>query len=332
MRDQVAELARTDLALARRIYELLFLVRRAEDYIIKHYHEDEMKTPMHMSMGQEAIPVGVCAALGEKADIYSSYRSHAPFLAKTSDVEGFFAELYGRAEGVGGGKGGSMHLANIDRGHMCSTAIVASGIPVAVGTAFANMRLGTGRMTATFFGDGAVDEGNFWESLNAACVMRIPLLFVCEDNGLAVHTGKRQRHGYRSIAEVVRGFDCIVAEDSSNDAQRIHDIAAGAIARCRAERRPAFLLFECYRYLEHVGINPDFDAGYRDKRDYEAYLAKDCIALQRRRLLAGGATDAEIKALEGAIDQRVRAAVERAKQAALPEAGQLFHGIFHETD
>lgn len=330
MRDEVIDAPRADLALARKIYEMLFLVRRSEDYIIKYYHEDEMKTPMHMSMGQEAIPVGVCAALGDDGDIFSSYRSHAPFLAKTRDVDGFFAELYGRVTGVGAGKGGSMHLANIDQGHLCSTAIVASGIPVAVGTAFANMRLGTGRMTATFFGDGAIDEGNFWESLNAACVMRIPVLFVCEDNGLAVHTTKATRHGYRSIGDVVRRFDCVVAEDDSNDAQRIHDITAEAIARCRDERKPAFLRFGCYRYLEHVGINPDFDAGYRDKREYDAYLAKDCIALQRKRLLAEGASEADIEAIEAGIEAHVRAAVAKAKRAELPGADQLFVGVFHE--
>lgn len=316
--------------LSRALYETLILVRTAENTIIKYYPEDEMKTPMHMTMGQEAIPVGVCASLGDRGDVFCSYRSHGTFLARTKDVNAFFAELYGRATGYAGGKAGSMHLSDFDGGHLCSTAIVGSGIPVAVGTAFANRQLGSGRMTATFFGDGALDEGSFWESLNIACTMKISVLFICEDNGLAVHTGTRVRQGYNSIAEVIRRFDCIVEEDDSNDVEVIHAITTEAAKRSLAESRPAFLRFGCFRYLEHVGIDPDFDAGYRQQSDYEAFLERDCIAIQRRRLIDGGMGEGELETLEKFVEDRVKAAVEAAAEAPLPDSDQGFVGVFHE--
>ncbi len=316
--------------LSRTLYESLILVRTAENSIIKYYPDDEMKTPMHMTMGQEAIPVGVCASLGDRGDVFCSYRSHGTFLARTKDVNAFFAELYGRATGNAGGKAGSMHLSDIDGGHLCSTAVVGTGIPIAVGTAFANRQLASGRITATFFGDGALDEGSFWESLNIACTMKIPVLFVCEDNGLAVHTGTQVRHGFNSITEVVRRFDCIVEEDDSNDVEAIHAITTKAAKRSLAESRPAFLRFGCFRYLEHVGINPDFDAGYRKESDYDAFLERDCIAIQRRRLLDSGMSESEIKGLKSAVEKRVKSSLEAARQAPIPDSDQVFVGVFHE--
>jgi TPP-dependent pyruvate/acetoin dehydrogenase alpha subunit len=326
----IAELAsgsRSDLS--RRLYRDLFLIRKSEEYIIRHYAEDEMKTPMHMSMGQEAIPVGVCAAMGDAADVFNSYRSHAPFLARTGNVEGFFAEIYGRATGPAGGKAGSMHVSDPAAGHLCSTAIVSSGIPVAVGAAYAAKAQKTGRMAVAFFGDGAVDEGNFWESLNIACSMKLPMVFVCEDNGLAVHTYKAARHGYRSLPDAVKQFDCVVASEDSNDVERMFEVTATAIEEARRKACPVFLVFQCYRYLEHVGINYDFHEGYRDEAEYKRWIAeKDCLTLQRRRLLASGVAEAEIAALESEIETRVQRAVALAKAAPLPPLSDLYRGVF----
>ena len=142
-------------ATAIQLFKSLFLARRSEEYIVKHYPENLMRTPMHMSMGQEFVCVGVCAALEGKADVFASYRSHAAFLAQTHDTDRFFSELYGRTSGTGEGKGGSMHLAAPDQGHILSSGVVATQIPVAVGAAFANRQLGTGRTAVVFFGDGA---------------------------------------------------------------------------------------------------------------------------------------------------------------------------------
>src|SRR5688572_26468160 len=155
------------------IYKTLYLIRKSEELIIKHYKEDEMKTPMHMSMGEEAIVVGIVAALQKKDQAFGAYRSHALYLAKTGDVDGFFGELYGKVTGIAHGKAGSMHLAYPARNMMLTSAVVGTTIPVAVGAALANQIQKKQRVVAAFFGDGALDEGVFWESLNFACLKKL---------------------------------------------------------------------------------------------------------------------------------------------------------------
>ena len=312
------------------LYRKLYLARRAEEYIIKHYPEDEMKTPMHMSMGQEAIPVGVCHALGLENQIWTSYRSHAAFLAKTENTDKFFAELYGKATGIAAGKAGSMHLSDPDKGHITASAIVASVISPAVGMAFANKSEGNGRISCVFFGDGALDEGAFWESLNVACLMRLPVLFVCEDNDLAVHTPVQARQGYRSITDLTQCFDCTVLQDDTTDVERIYDLTKQAMDAIHATKRPVFLYLKCYRYLEHVGINYDFDAGYRPKSEYDEWRQRDCVALQRERLIERGLPLDEIQQMESATDEQIRNSIKLAQEAPFPSPQELYKGVFYE--
>src|SRR5262245_24741372 len=249
-------LARAPLpkATSIQLFKSLFLARRSEEYIVKHYPENLMRTPMHMSMGQEFVSVGVCAALEGKADVFASYRSHAAFLAQTHDTDLFFSELSGRASGTGEGKGGSMHLAAPDQGHLLSSGVVATQIPVAVGAAFANMQLRTGRTAVVFFGDGAADAGVFWESVNAAALFRLPVMFVCEDNGYAVDTPREARQVSSSLVEAVKPFGLDTYEDDSGDVESVYSLAKEAVLRAQRDRRPAFLNIKCCRYLEHVGI------------------------------------------------------------------------------
>lgn len=310
------------------LYRRLLLIRRAEELIVEHYAANEMKTPMHMSMGQEAIAVGVTQAIGEEGQVLASYRSHAAYIAKVNETDTFFAELYGRLTGTAGGKAGSMHLANPERGHLGSSAVVGTPIPVAVGAAFANKQRGTGKMVAVFFGEGAMDEGVFWESLNAACAMRLPVLFVCEDNGLAVHTPPALRQGYASIPKVVSGFSCHVASSDTTDAGEVYLMTSQAIAAVRATGQPAFLHFRCYRYLEHVGVGRDFDAGYRSEEEFKSWLARDPLAIMRAKLIASGRDEDELSAFEQAIAAEVRVSVARAKAAPLPAAEELLTSVF----
>lgn len=312
------------------LYEALFFTRRCEEYIIKHYNEDQMRTPMHMSLGQEFIPVGICRALDGTADVFASYRSHAAFLAQTLNSDLFFGELYGRTTGTADGKGGSMHLSAPDLGHLMSSGIVGSTIPVAVGTAFANRQLKTGRQAVVFFGDGAVDEGGFWESLNAASVFNLPVFFVCEDNGWAVHTPPGAHQGFSSMREVAELFDCHFFEDDSNDVENIYAITRDAVEKTAERSRPVLMHINCCRYLEHVGISEDWEFGYRPIAERETWLEKDSLKVQRERLLSSGVTVEVVGAVEDAIDARIRQSIERAAAAPIPEAPRLFEGVFHE--
>lgn len=314
------------------LYRKLYMARRAEEFIIEEYPNDEMKSPMHMSMGGEAIAVGVCHALGPEGQIWTSYRTHAPFLAKTEDTDMFFGELFGRVTGSSAGKAGSMHLADPSRGHLAASAVVASVIPAAVGMAFANKRAGNGRVSCVFFGDGALDEGVFWESLNSACVMRLPVLLVCEDNGLAQHSRADERQGYRSITQVVDNFDCTVVQDDSTDVERIYNLTKEAMETIRSSGRPVFLHLKWYRYLEHVGIHEDFNAGYRPRNELEEWLKIDCVTLQRKRLIDQGLSQDEVRHIESLIDERIRYSIKLAQETPFSPPQELFRGVFYEGD
>jgi TPP-dependent pyruvate/acetoin dehydrogenase alpha subunit len=312
------------------LFKSLFLARRSEEYIVKHYPENRMRTPMHMSMGQEFVSVGVCAALEGKADVFASYRSHAAFLAQTHDTDLFFSELYGRTSGTGEGKGGSMHLAAPEQGHILSSGVVATQIPVAVGAAFANRQLGTGRTAVVFFGDGAADAGVFWESINAAALFRLPVIFVCEDNGYAVDTPREARQVAASLSETVKPFGCDTYDDDSGDLESVYKLARAAVDKAHRERRPQFLNIKCCRYLEHVGTSEDWHWGYRDKATVEReWLSRDALIQQRKRLLAHQISESAVKTMEEEIDQAIRASVKRASEAPIPAPDRLYAGVFH---
>ena len=309
------------------LYKKLYLIRRSEDKIREHYDEDEMKTPMHMSMGEEAIAVGVCHALQDSDQVFGTYRSHGIFLAKTSKVDDFFAELYGKATALLKGKGGSMHMFAPEVGFMGTSAIVASTIPVAVGAAFALQRKGSSNLATVFFGDGAVDEGNFWESLNVACLMKLPVLFVCEDNGFAIHTPTSKRHGYMSITDIVSGFDCNVLKEHSTDVEVIYNLTRRAMELMTGNQMPCFMHLKYYRYLEHVGVNEDFEAGYRPKEEYEEWFQKDPVRLQREILLKQGINEDDIVILENEIDDEIGNSVRLAQAAPFTEIQELYRGM-----
>lgn len=317
------------LELNLELYKNLYLIRKAEDLIIRGYPQDEMKTPMHMSRGEEAITVGVCHALGEKDQVFGTYRSHALYISSTLETDKFFAEMYGKETGLAKGKAGSMHLSYPERGNMGSSAIVGSIIPVAVGAAFANKMKKNNKIVAVFFGDGAIDEGTFWESLNVASLMNLPILFVCEDNGFAVHTSGKNRHGYDSITKIVSNFNCNVIEDDTTDVEEIYNLAGESIDLIKTTQQPCFLYLKYYRYLEHVGIYEDFDAGYRSKEEFLNWLKKDPVNLQRKKLIDNGLNENEIKKVENEIDDKVEKSVLLAKEADFACKDELYRGVFH---
>lgn len=306
-----------DDAVQLELYKTICLIRMAEAVVQKEYHNDEMKTPMHMSAGEEAIVAGVCLAMGKDARYCGTYRSHALYLAVTGETDAFFAELYGKATGVAGGKAGSMHLASPDQGLIMTSAVVGTSIPVAVGMAFANRYLGQSRRTAVFFGDGAVDEGVFWESLNLACLWKIPLLFVYEDNGLAIHTPPAVRHGYASIARIVEQFRCVVTETDSTDAEEIFLQTQALLGQIERNNSPGLLSCRYYRYLEHVGINEDFTAGYRSRDEFLDWYRRDPLAIQRAKLITRG-KETSVQQIEKELTEQVTNSLAAAKMAVFP--------------
>lgn len=305
------------------VYRTLILARLAEEKIREEYFKDEMKTPVHLGIGGEAIPVGVWHCLPPGAKTFGSYRNHALYLAVTGDPERFFAELYGKLPGPGKGKAGSMHLSAPEHGFMATSAVVGTTIPLAVGAALANALRNLSDVVAVFFGDGAVEEGAFWESLNFACLKRLPVLFVCEDNGLAIHAQASERRGFRSILEAVRPFDCHLAGGDGSDVMGVIQTTREILAKMSHELRPGFLHFNYFRFLEHVGPKEDFDAGYRQKPVPDELGRLDPVLRFEKELPKLGFTRGEIEAVRAEAEAQIRCGAEAAQKAPFAPPEEL---------
>lgn len=325
------------------LYKKVCLIRSAERAIIKYYGENEMKTPMHMSMGEEAIAAGVCAALGEENQAFGYYRSHALYLAKTGEIDKFFAEMYGKATGVVRGKGGSMHLASPDHGLLGVSAIVGGTIAPATGAAFANKMKKNGKIVAVFFGDGAMEEGVALESLNAACLWKLPVIFICEDNGLAIDVTTDERQGFKSIPDVVRAYRCLLLQSESTDPEVIHKLARRAMNHIQKTGTPVFMHLKYYRMLQHIGVISDFDinaprpkggfekTGYRSREEHDRWLKKDPVKVARAKLLKLGVDGKEVEDIENKIDWQVEQSVALAKKAPFPAKKELYDYVYAPT-
>jgi pyruvate dehydrogenase E1 component alpha subunit len=306
-----------------RIYAALYLVRRAEEEVARIYPSDQIKSPVHLSIGQEAVAVGVCDALAADDVVSGTYRGHATYLAKGGDLDAMMAELYGKATGCASGKGGSMHLIDMTHNILGSSAVVGSTIPVAAGYALALKREGSGRVVAAFFGDGAVEEGVFAETLNFAALRGLPVLFVCENNGLAIHTPVSRRWAGTALCERVATYGIDTARIEDGDVFAIRDATARAVARIRSTSQPGFLECLTYRWKEHVGPGEDYDAGYRERAELLRWQARDPVRLVGERL----APD-QRRQIETDIEQRIARAIAFAEASPPPSADQLLRDVY----
>ena len=315
-------------SLALDAYRKLLLARRAEERIQAEYHKDEMKTPVHLGVGGEAISVGVWLALPPGSSALATYRNHNLYLAMTEDADGFFGELFGRVTGPGKGRAGSMHLAAPGKGLLATSAIVGTTIPVAVGAAFANAYRDSKDLVASFFGEGATDEGVFWESLNFACLKRLRLLFICEDNGLAIHSPASERRGYDSLLDTVKPFRCHADEGDGADLVEVYARTRALLDKMAADPRPGVLRLSYLRFLEHVGVREDFDACYRPRPTEEVRRRQDPLLRFEQSLRAMGFTESELEPVRAAVLRKVDAGVEAARAAPHPRPEDLDSDVF----
>jgi TPP-dependent pyruvate/acetoin dehydrogenase alpha subunit len=255
-----------------------YKIREIERRIIQIYPTDIIQSPLHLSIGQESLAVGVCAHLDAHSQLFTTYRSHAYYLAKGGNLKKFFAELMGRIDGCCEGKGGSMHLADSNVNFMGTSAIVASTIPHAVGAAFANKVQKNDRLVVCVFGDGAVDTGVYHESLNFASLHGLRIVFVVEDNGLAVHTRKEERQAFDLLDHAKSyGLQTYSLEETHHPLA-VAELMKNVYKKVMKDEQPGWVLLKTFRYLEHVGTNEDFDIGYRDKREYNSWYQLDPVA------------------------------------------------------
>ena len=263
--------------LPARLYRALLRIRRVEEEIARVYPTDKVKSPVHLSIGQESVSVGVADAMRPDDVVFGTYRGHALYLAKGGDLRRMVAELYGKKTGCARGKGGSMHLVDVAAGVIGTSAIVATTIPQAVGYALALRMDRDDRVVTCFFGDGATEEGVFHESLNFAALKRLPVLFVCEHNLYAIHSHARDRIAGDGLCRRARTYGLTARRIEDGDVFRIREEAEKAIASLRQDGPPVFLECMTYRWKEHVGPGDDWHLGYRAPEEMAPWQASDQI-------------------------------------------------------
>lgn len=307
-----------------KIYRSLYRIRRVEEEIARVYPTNKIKSPVHLSIGQEAISVGVCLALESKDIVFGTYRGHALYLAKGGNLKKMIAELYGKATGCSKGKGGSMHLIDIKKGVMGTSAIVATTIPQAVGYAYALKVQKSSSIVVSFFGDGAVDEGVFHESINFAALKKLPIIFICENNFYAIHAHQNERQANQKIWERAKSYGMPSERIEGNDLFKIYQKVGNAVKALRSGKKGPFF-FECttYRLKEHVGPNEDYHLGYRTKEEAEPWLKND--PLQKLALLI---KPKERQEIEKEVEKEIKDAFEFAELSPFPLESELFTDVF----
>tara|TARA_B100000949_G_C14268783_1_gene446300 strand:+ start:1220 stop:2158 length:939 start_codon:yes stop_codon:yes gene_type:complete len=259
-----------------KLFESMLRIRLVEESIANKYSEQKMRCPTHLSIGQEAIAVGVCANLTSQDQVLSTHRAHAHYLAKGGCLNSMMAEIYGKASGCSKGMGGSMHLIDTSVGFMGSTAIVANTIPVAVGLALEKKLTRKKSIACVFFGDGATEEGAFYESVNFAIIHSLPILFICENNLYSVYSGLEVRQPVdRKIYKMVRAMGISAQHGNGNDVEEVARKVKHAKTMILKSGGPQFLEFDTYRWREHCGPNFDNNIGYREESEFLKWKKKD---------------------------------------------------------
>jgi len=295
----------------------------------------KVRGPLHLSTGQEAVPAGVCAHLDASDYLTSTHRGHGHTLAKGADLTRMMCELFGKASGFNGGKGGSMHIADFSVGMLGANGVVAAGLPIAVGAAHAQKLLKAARqggpgsgageaITVCFFGDGAINRGPFLEALNWARVYRLPVLFVCEDNRWSATTSSGPMTAGDGASARAASLDIAATRVDGNDVFAVHAVAAGLVAQVRAGSGPRLLHALTYRVKGHVSVDP---AAYRDPQELAAALDTDPIARARATLLADGVSAAELDALQDEAQVEVDEALAAADAAPWPAPEAAFGDV-----
>jgi len=262
-------------SLYKNLFSSLLKLRMTENEIAKKYSEQEMRCPVHLSIGQEAAAVGVCANLDLRDQVYSTHRCHSHYLAKGGNLRSMISELYGKKSGCCGGRGGSMHLMDPSVGMMLSLPIVASIIPIAVGAALSLKLKKKKNVISVFFGDAAVEEGVFHESANFASLNKLPIVFVCENNKYSCFTKINERQPSEDITRLAKCHNISNLRMNGNNLIDVYEKSKIIIQQIKKKPEPFFLQLDTYRHVEHCGPNSDDNLNYRGKSELKNWLKDD---------------------------------------------------------
>lgn len=313
----------------KQLYFEMLRIRTVEEAVADAYGQQQMRCPVHLSIGQEAVPVGVSVHLSDADKVYSNHRCHAHYLAKGGTIRAMIAELHGKRTGCAKGKGGSMHLVDTERGMMGSSALVGGTISMAVGAAFSMVLEKKDTVAVTYFGDGGSEEGVFYESLNFAVLHKLPVLFVCENNLYATYSHQRVRQATSAIYKRGASFGIAAEQLDGNDVNRVVEAAERAVNRARGGEGPTLLECLTYRWRDHVGPNYDIQIGYRTQEELDEWVSK-CPILRLRTQLreARLLSENEDQTLHAQLKEEVEEAFSFALKSPLPAKDEVFTDVY----
>lgn len=304
-------------------------IRRIEEAIANRYSDQEMRCPMHLCIGQEAIAVGVCESLSDNDVMFSNHRAHGHYLAKGGNLKSMIAELYGRVTGCCGGRGGSMHLIDLEVGFLGATPIVGGTVPLAVGAAWAAKLKRENRISVIFLGDGCFEEGVVHESLSFASLHKLPVLFVCENNHFSVFTRIDQRQPNRPIHKVSEAHGVTSYAGNGSNIEEVLDLSRQAVHLARSGFGPQFIEFSVFRWREHCGPNFDDHLNYRTEREIRDGIEGCPISRYLNHLEQSALVSKKIVAdMEIEIQREIEIAFEYALSSGKPDPADAHRGVY----
>jgi len=308
------------------MYERMMQIRTFEDAAGKNFADALVTGFVHLYAGEEAVAVGICAHLSDRDYITSTHRGHGHCIAKGVDIPGMVAELMGKSTGICKGKGGSMHIADVEKGMLGANGIVGGGLPLACGAALTAKTLGTGGVAVCFFGDGASNQGTFHEALNLAAIWKLPVVFVCENNGYAESTPVSYHCAASDIANRAGGYEMPGIVVDGLDLFAVYEAAGEAIARARRGEGPSLIEAKTYRYYGHFQGDT---ITYRTEDEVSRYRQRDAIQQVKSHALSRGlASEGEFAAIDERVQKDLDKAWEDAKAAPFPEPEDALQDVY----
>ena len=306
----------------KKAYYLFLLIRRSEEKkIIELYNTDKIKSPVHLSIGQEAIAVGVSLALSESDIIFSNYRGHAHFIAREANLDKMWAELYGKSRGTARGKGGSMHLNDYEKNFIPTSAIVSTAVPEAVGYAFALKYKKQEGVVVCYHGDGATDEGVFWESLNFASLHSLPIIFICENNKYAIYSHQNTRSLNNPIVDRAKAFGVSSIRISDNKTKNFFDVTSDCIKQIKKKSQPFLLECMTTRWRDHVGITiPELSKAEFEEIE-NAKNNDDLVELEKQL------PEDDVLTINKKVTTEIENAINFAESSNFPEESELYDNV-----
>ena len=311
------------------LYRTMLTIRLFEQRVAREFRTGDIPGFVHSYVGEEAVAAGVCANLDAADYVTSTHRGHGHCIAKGCELAAMMAEIYGREDGLCRGRGGSMHIADFSRGMLGANAIVGGGIALATGAGLASAVRGSGEVAVSFFGDGAVNQGVFHESLNLAAIWKLPVIYVCENNGFAESTPAAYASSVPDLAGRASGYGIPGVAIDGADVLDVYAAAREAVRRARAGEGPTLLEVKTYRFMGHFEGDPD---RYRDNDERQALRQHDALATLRARLLSEGhASTAELDAMGAQIEAAVGDAVDFARASPFPDPAEVERYVYPES-